>query len=213
MLISDLCDYSDAYIIVKGGITFEGNNDANKRNKSVEFKNNAPFINCISKINDVNIDNAEDLDIVMPTYNLLEYSENYRNTTGSFWNYYRDEPRNPLSCNFECFKYKTNIIWKTLEVNDSLANTKVVIQLKHLSNFWKSLNIPIINCEVEFVLTWTKNCVLADMTVRDEQGNNPAIVAPSGAIFKIRGAKLYVPVATLSKEKWYKAFRTIKIRF
>ena len=58
------------------------------------FKNNAPFINCISKINGIKIDNAEDLDVVMPMYNLLEYTKNYKKTTGSFWNYYRDEPNN-----------------------------------------------------------------------------------------------------------------------
>ena len=71
MLRSDLCDYSDAYIVVKGDITLEGDNDANKRNKNLAFKNNAPFINCISKINGVKIDNPEDLDVVMPMYNFL----------------------------------------------------------------------------------------------------------------------------------------------
>ena len=78
ILRSDLCDYSDAYMVVKGDNTLEGDNDANKRNKNLAFKNNVPFINCISKINGVKIDNAEDLDIVMPMYNLLEYSKNYR---------------------------------------------------------------------------------------------------------------------------------------
>ena len=77
MLRSDLCDYSDAHIIVKGTITVTQPDNA-KRNKAVAFKNNAPFINCISKINGVKIDNAEDLDVVMPTYNLLEYSKNYK---------------------------------------------------------------------------------------------------------------------------------------
>ena len=72
MLRSDLCDYSDAFIIVKGDVTLEGGNAANKRNKYLAFKNNAPFINCISKIHGVKIDNAEDLDVVMPMYNLLE---------------------------------------------------------------------------------------------------------------------------------------------
>ena len=84
MLRSDLCDYSDAYIVVKGDITLEGDNDANKQNKNLAFKNNAPFINCISKINGIKIDNAEDLDVVMPMYNLLEYSKNYKKTTESF---------------------------------------------------------------------------------------------------------------------------------
>ena len=90
VLRSDLCDFSDAYIVVKENITLEGNNNANKLNKNLAFKNNAPFINCISKIIDVKIDNVEDLDAVMPMYNLLEYSKNYRKTAGSFWNYYRD---------------------------------------------------------------------------------------------------------------------------
>ena len=95
MLRSDLCDFSDAYIVVKGDITVTNPNNA-KRNKAVAFKNNAPFINCISKINGVKIDNAEHLDVVMPMYNLLEYSKNYRKTTGILWNYYRDEQSNPI---------------------------------------------------------------------------------------------------------------------
>ena len=82
MLRSDLCDFSDAYIVVKGGITLAGDNNANKRNKNLTFKNNAPFISCISKIKGIKIDNAEDLDVVMPMYNLLECSKNYRKTTG-----------------------------------------------------------------------------------------------------------------------------------
>ena len=86
MLKSDLCDYSNAYIVVKGTITIVRPNGA-KRNKEVIFKNNAPFINCISKINGVKIDNAKDVDVVMPMYNLLEYRKNYKKTTGSLWNY------------------------------------------------------------------------------------------------------------------------------
>ena len=119
MLRSDLCDYSDAYIVEKGNIivdkkTFTANdfeapnntaanataaNNANDNafgEKKFVFKNNAPFVNCVSKINGVKIDNAEDLDVVMPMYNLLEYSKNYRKTTGSLWIYYRDEPNGGL---------------------------------------------------------------------------------------------------------------------
>ena len=95
MLRSELCDFSDAYIVVKGDIIVT-NPDNGKKNKAVAFKNNAPFINCISKINGVQIDKSEDLDPVMPMYNLLEYSKNYKKTTSSLWNYYRDEPCNPL---------------------------------------------------------------------------------------------------------------------
>ena len=170
MLRSDLCDFSDAYIVVEGDITLEGDNDANKRNKNLAFKNNAPFINCISKINGVKIDNAEDLDVVMPMYNLLEYSKNYKKTTGSLWNYYRDELSNPVSTNSESFKYKTSITGNTYNIDDDDCyydgnkvvenETEVVIPLKHLSNFWRSLNIPLIICEVELILTWSKKCVL-----------------------------------------------------
>ena len=87
MLRSDLCNFNDAYIVVEGDITLEGNKDASKTNKSLVFKNNAPFIKCISKINGIKIDNAEDLDVVMHMYNLLEYSKNYKKTAGSLWNY------------------------------------------------------------------------------------------------------------------------------
>ena len=166
------------------------------------FKNNEPFTSCISKINGVQTDNAEDLDVVMPMYNLLEYSKNYRKTTGSLWNYYRDEPSDPLSSDSESFKYKTSITGNTYNIGAGEegydANkvgkneTEVVIPLKHLSNFWRSLNILLINCEVELILTWTKNCALADMTA----ANNP----PTGLEFQITDTKLYVPVVTLSKE-------------
>ena len=144
MLRSDLCDFSDAYIVVKGIIAVTNPNNA-KRNKAVAFKNNAPFINRISKNSGVQIDNAEDLDVVMPMYNLLEYSKNYRKTTGSLWNYYRDEPSNPLSSNSESFKYKTSITGNTynLGVGDAgydankvgKNKTEIAIPLKHLSNF------------------------------------------------------------------------------
>ena len=123
-------------------------------------------------------------------YNLLEYNKNYRKRTGSLWNYKRDEPSNPLSSNSESFKCKTSIVGKTPQNNDSLMNAKVVILLKHLSHFWRSLDIPFINFEVELILTWSKNWVLADMK---------ANITPWGATFKITEKKLYVPVVTLSK--------------
>ena len=130
MLRSDLCYFNDAYIVVKGDITLEGDNDVNKRNENLAFKNNAPLINCISKINGVKIDNAEDLDVVMPMYNLLEYSKNYRKKAGSLWNYYRNEPSNPLPSDSESFKCKVSITGKTPENNDSLTNVRLVILLK-----------------------------------------------------------------------------------
>ena len=92
------------------------------KNKSVAFKNKTPFINCISKFNGVKIDNAEDLDVVMPMYNLLEYSKNDRKTTGSLWNYYRDQPSNTLSSNSESFKYKTSITGNTYNADEKITN-------------------------------------------------------------------------------------------
>ena len=83
MLRSDLCNFSDAYIVVKGYITVTNPNNA-KRNKAVAFKDNAPFINCISKINGIKIDNPEDSDVVMSMYDLLEYSKNYKKTRNCY---------------------------------------------------------------------------------------------------------------------------------
>ena len=118
MLRPNLCDYADAYILVKGTITITGagNDDAAKRlderNKGVIFKNCAPFTKCISRINNTDIDNAQDIDIVMPMYNLTEYSDNYSKTSGSLWQYYKDEP-NDNSANPESFKSKVNITGNT----------------------------------------------------------------------------------------------------
>ena len=92
MLRSDLCDYSHAYVWVKGKITITNPNNNANFDRRLTLKNNAPFISCISKINGELVENAEDLDIVMPIYNLLEYSKNYEKTSGSLFNYYRDEP-------------------------------------------------------------------------------------------------------------------------
>ena len=155
MLRSDLCDYSDAYIVRKENITLEGHNDANKQNKNLTFKNNAPFINCISKINGLKIDNAEN--VVIPMYNLLEYSKNYRKTTGSLCNYYRDEPSDPFSSNSESFKYKRYIVGKTPEDNDSLINAKFVPILCTDCYFISRRQFKIIKTIKQRV---QKNCIL-----------------------------------------------------
>ena len=120
--------------------------------------------------------------------------------TGSLWNYYKDEPSDPVSFNSESFRYKTSITGNTYNIGDDEEGynenkvgkneTEVFIPLKHLSNFWRSLYIPLINCQVELILTWSKNCVLADMT--------PANHPPTELNFKITDTKLYVPVVTLS---------------
>ena len=184
------------------------------RNKAVAFKNDAPFINCVSKISGVQIDDAEDIDVVMPMYNLLEYSKNYKKTTGSLWNYYRDERSDPLSSSSESSssKYKTSITGNTHNFGDGEAGSdtekvgknkaKIVVPLKHLSNFCRTLNIPLINYEIELILTLSKNCALVDMTARAAGNNNdpPAIVAPTWLEFQITDTKLHVQLVTLSKE-------------
>ena len=171
MLRSNLYDYSDAYILVKGKITVTApgaNNDANnirdKKNRPLILENNAPFISCITKINNELIEDAEDLDIVMPMYNLLEYSKNYRKTIGSLYNYYRDKLTNDGNDDFanrnavnsEAFKYKNKIISNTYNVDAAAADydankngtqeIQLAISLKYLGNFWRALNIPLISC-------------------------------------------------------------------
>ena len=107
MLRSDLCDYADAYVLVNGTITVTGNHPRDRQNRPVILKNNAPFISCITKINNESIEDAEDLDIVMPMYNLLDYSKNYRKTIGSLYNYYRDElSGDDNAVNSNAFQYK-----------------------------------------------------------------------------------------------------------
>ena len=108
------------------------------------------------KINGIKIHNTQDLDVVMPMYHLLEYSKNYRKTTGSLWNYYRDEPNSSTDndnithsiLNSESFDYKENFMENGVTQNDLIKNNvKIVVPLRHLSNFWRNLNMPLINCE------------------------------------------------------------------
>ena len=149
ILRSNLYDYADAYIHVKGTITIAGagNDDATKRaderDKAVTFKNcliiyvcivyfTSPFTKCISKINNTDIDNAQNIDIVMPMYNLIEYSDNYSKTSGSLWQYYKDDPNNNI-IHSESFKSKIKITGKT----PAYGNTKdveIIVPLKYLNN-------------------------------------------------------------------------------
>ena len=114
MLRSNLCDYADSYMFVKGTITITGEvaqsavERADERDKGVIFKNCVPFTKCISRIYNADIDNAHDIDIVMPMYNFIEYSDNYLKTSGSLWQYYKDDP-NDDSANSESSKSKVKI--------------------------------------------------------------------------------------------------------
>ena len=103
----------------------------------------------------------------MPMYNLIEYSKNYRKTIGSLWNYYRNEPNSGAEGNIsysiknsESFNYKTSITGKLDHENVEKDDVKIVMPLKYLSNFWRTLDIPLINSEVSLTLTWSENCVI-----------------------------------------------------
>ena len=166
MLNSILCDYSDAYIIVKGNITVNNTAadgaDANNTNKKVIFKNCAPFTNCISKTNNTEIDNAEYIDIVMAMYNLIEYSDNYSKTSRSLWQYCKEIPainNNGAIVDFDganatdSFNFKTKITGQTAADNNNgniagRVDVEIMVPLKYLSNFWRTLEMPLINCEI-----------------------------------------------------------------
>ena len=240
MLRSNLCDYSDAYILVNGTITVEADHigagvveNRDRKNRPLIFKNNAPFTSCITKFNNEFIEDADDLDIVMPMYNLLEYTKNYRKSTGSLYNYYRDELSDDADnnnfdnikvVNSEAFKYKNKIIGNTYNVDagaqgyDANKNGKqeveIAIPLKYLGNFWRVLNIPLISCEVPLELRWNKKCVINSIENRIINAGPPVRGnEPTSATLAITDCKLYVPVVTLSKDDETKLLTNLKSGF
>ena len=190
MLRSNLGDYEDAYILVKGTKTITGAGDddnakrLDERNKGVMFKICAPFTKCISRINNTDIDNTQDINIVMPMYNLIEYSDNYSKKSRSLWQYYKDDPNDNIMQS-ESFKSKIKITGKTPAAGNT-KDVEIIVPLKYLSNFWRTLEMPLINCEVNLILTWSPTCVISS--------------ANGETKFKITETKLYVPVVTLSTQ-------------
>ena len=177
----------------------DASNENVKAEKDVTNKINASFRSCISKINNALIDDAEDLDIVLLMHNLLEYIQKYSMTLGCLWNYYRGEfdDVDGNASDGKSFIYKTKIVGNTPErpANEgdanrrpvSTLNVEVTIPLKYPSDFWRSLELALTNCEIELDLSWSKDCVLI------EQNNNI-----TGVNFFITSTKLYVVVVTLS---------------
>ena len=207
MLRSSLCDYGDTYILVKRNVTV--NNTAadgtavSNTNKKVIFKNCAPFTNWISKINNTQIDNAEYIDIIMQLYNLIEYSNNYSKTSGSLWQFCKDIPAvddndaivdfNGANCT-DSFSFKTKKTGQTVADNKNgnvagRISVEIMIPLRYLSNFWKTLEMSLINCEIELILDWSENCVIIYTNVDNQ--------VPT---FTITETYLYVPVVTLSTQ-------------
>ena len=161
------------------------------------LKNCAPFTRCNLEINDENVDTAENLDIVMPMYNLIEYSDNYQDSSATLYQYKRDEPPEDdaladlTADNSSSFKYKIKLLVNVTEVAGNAAgvrrlNVKIVVPLKYLSNFFRSLEMLLINCKIKLNLTWKKECVLS--------------TGDGDAVFIINDTKMYLPVVTLSKE-------------
>ena len=201
MLRSSLCDYNDACILVKGNISVNNTEAAgaaaNNINKKVIFKSCAPFTNCISKLNNTKIDNAEFIDIVMPMYVLIEYSNNYSKTSEGSWQYRKEIPAANNDGNIvdfnganatDSFNFKTKITGQT-DNNGRIDNVEIMVPLKYLSNFWRTLEMPLINCEINLILTWFANSFIIDAQV-----NNQVLA------FAITDTRLYVPVVTLSTQ-------------
>ena len=187
MLRSNLCDYSDAYILVKGTITVTApgandgaNNIRDEKNRPLILKNNAPFVSCKTRINGKLIEDADDLDLVTSMYHLLEYSKNYRKAIGSLYNYYRDE----LSDNAD---------------DNNFDNIKVVN-----SNTFKY--------KIEITGNTNKNCVITSLEQRGIEGGNRDN-SPTGATLAMTYCKLYVLAVTLSKDDETKLLTNLKSGF
>ena len=204
-LRNDLCDFNDAYIVATGKITATnpGNNN-NVYNRKLVLNNSAPSFNCILKINNQLIEDAQDLDILMPMYNLLYYSKNFRKITGSFWNYYPhmlnsgyDDEDNERERIFYPIKDSKGFDHKT-KLIDSLGNNlpavnnlvkaekyvEIVESLKNLNNFMFNLDFLMINSEIELVLKWTEDCVSTEKATRDanDREDGPPVLNPVAAI-------------------------------
>ena len=157
----------------------------------------------VKQINDVFVDEASHIYIAMTVYNLIEYSDNYCDTSGSLSQFKRDDvPPNNADLSIDSsksLKYKVALVRKTADAannNSFLKNTKIVIPLKYLSNFWRSLEMPLINCKIHLELTWIEDRILSS--------------AGSSSKFKIMDAKLHVPIVTLSTKDNVNLRKTIK---
>ena len=157
------------------------------------MKNCAPFTRCVAHINDEHVEIAENLDIIMPMYNLLEYSDNYADSSGSLYQFKRDEQNmnneniaNVTTADSSSFKYKSSILGDLVAdgANGALKDAKIVVPLKYLSNFFRSLEMPLINCKIHLELNWTKDCIISSVA--------------GATTYKITSTKLHVPILTLS---------------
>ena len=196
LLESSLSDYSDTYILVREDIPVKRRNATDTADielaaaTQVPFKNYATFKDCRTEINDTFVDYADFINVAIPMYNLIKYSDNYSNTLVSFRGFKRDELTNNADVtngdNPPSFKYHCGI--DNTEANGTENGIKIAVLLKYWSNFWRSLEVPLINYKIELSLNWIENCVLT------------TAANASSVTFKMTDEKLYVPVITLSTE-------------
>ena len=178
----------DVYILIKGTIAIAGSGadeaiiQADKKDKDVILKNCIPFTVSIKEIDNTKVDNVKNMDVVMPMSNLVEPGDSYSKNFLSLWQYYRDEANDTIA-NSESFKFKARTT-DQFPADVNTKNVEIAVQLKYLCNFWITLEMTLINCEVTIILTWMENWVIS--------------VATGATIFAIKDVKLYVPVVTLS---------------
>ena len=204
---SSLCGYSEAYILVTGNITVTKTiaGDPVQRKQvlteatQVVFKNCAPFKKCCTEIDGTLVDEVDFINITMCMYNLIEYGGNYSDTSGSLWGFKRDEIDNNAEVTNDnsapSFKYKASLIGNT-KTDGTKKGVKIAVPLKYLSNFWRLLEMSLINCKAELSLKWIENCVLTTAPI----GANANDPGAHSATFKVTDAKLYVAIVTLSRE-------------
>ena len=201
-----LCDYSDAYILVTGNIKVQNGNDATR----LAIKNCHPFTRATFKLNNEQVDTPDNLDLTMNLYNILEYSDDYADTAGSLYQYKRPEPRDAngnvvnLATTLSSFKYQSGSVQKQLtppnsenvpaKIDPNFANAhriskniKIIRPLKYISNFFRNLELPLVNTKLYLELNWTKYSVLCN------QNRN--------SIFQITKCELYIPLNTKNNNK------------
>ena len=158
--------------------------------------------------NDEHVDNADNLDIIMTMYNLIEYNDNFSDASRILWQFKRDEsavtnavnPDNVSTANSISFKYKSSL-FKPLTATDNgvFKDVKIAVPLKYMSNLWRSLKMPLINCKIYLKLNWSKDCVMPNVVVVRE--------------FKVTNTKLYVPIVTLWSKDNVKLVKLLEERF
>ena len=213
MLKSSLCNYGHPFLLVKGRTTVNNTGTAaapTNSNKKVIFKNCTQFTDCIFEIKNTQVDNAKQIDIVMPMHNLIEYSNNYSKTSGCLWQNYKDIPAVDDGCGIVgfnganatySFNFKTKITGQT-DNNGEINNVEIMVPLKYLGNFWRTLEILLNNCEVNLFLTWSANCTIIYTDTADQ--------IPT---FTITETKLYNSVVTLSTQDNAKLLPQLKPGF